>query len=135
MVGRRSSAETDSGRGSDSPKPRKRRIRALPAKLIGRIPWMRRRYARRTLRSIQKFKDKRRPLPEGLQRIDRQLQRLPPNKRQEALEQMLEFGARQEELPSREMRRSAERQERQSGRGRGGLRPGTPGGARKQVRR
>jgi hypothetical protein len=102
--------------------------------VIGRVPRLRRRYARSTLRSIKKYREKGRPLPENLERLDRQLRRFPPNKRQEALEEMLEMSGRQDIAHSREMRRAASRQERQSGKGRG-LRPGGPPGGPRQVRR
>jgi hypothetical protein len=103
-------------------------------RMIGKVPWMRRRYARSTLKSIQRFRDRRRPLPENLARLDQQLRRLPQHKRQEALEEMLEMGGRSDLPRTRAMRRAAGRQERQSGKGKG-LRPGLPPGAQRQVRR
>lgn len=111
-----------------------RRLRAVPLRLIGRVPRLRRRYARSTLKSIKRFRDKGRPLPENLARLDRQLRRVPPNKRQEALEEMLEMSGHQDALQSRALRRAAGRQERQSGKG-AGLRPGQAPGGPRQVRR
>jgi hypothetical protein len=99
------------------------RVRAMPARIIGRTAWIRRRYARRLIRMMEKSRDKGRPLPENLQQLDRQLQRLPKGKRQEALERMLEMSGQPEMTPSRELRRAGNRQDRRSGRG-GGLRPG-----------
>ena len=119
----------------DNPQPgRGRRLLAVPGRLVSRVPWLRRRYARSTLKSIKRFRDKGRRLPEHLQRIDRQLQRVPAHKRQEVLEQMLEMGASNELPGGRAVRRAASRQERQSGKSAGGLRPGTPPGTRRQGR-
>lgn len=115
----------------DKPR-RRRRIRELPARLIGRTPWLRRRYARRILKSIEKARAKNRPLPESLQRIDRQLRQVLPPKRAEVLEQMLEMGGSPDPANlSRAIRRAGGRQERRSGKG-AGSRPGMPPGQRRR---
>jgi hypothetical protein len=114
-------------------RPRRRKLRQLPGRIIGRTPWLRRRYARWMLKTIKKHRDKGRPLPENLRLVERQLRQVPPTKRLEMLEQTLEAGtALSESNVSRAMRRAAERQERQSGRRGGGQRPGLPPGTRRR---
>ncbi|MGH9100466.1 MAG: hypothetical protein ACRDV8_09600, partial [Acidimicrobiales bacterium] len=70
-----------------------RKLRSVPARFIGRTPWLRRRYARRILRTIDKFQDKGRPLPENLSRLERQLRQIPKPKRQRLVEQMMEMSS------------------------------------------
>ncbi len=112
-----------------------RRLRSAPARFIGRTPWLRRRYARRILRTIDKFQDKGRPLPENLSRLERQLRRVPKPKRQQLVEQMMEMGSEEDLSTNRALRRAAGRQERQKGQRGGGLRPGTmPGQPRQRPR-
>jgi|SRR5579875_2148575 len=112
-----------------------RRLREAPARFIGRTPWLRRRYARRILRTIDKFQEKGRPLPENLVRLERQLRRVPKPKRQQLVEQMMEMGSKDEVTTNRALRRAAGRQERQKGQRGGGLRPGTvPGQPRQRPR-
>ena len=114
---------------------RLRKLRDLPARFIGRTPWLRRRYARRILRTIDKFQDKGRPLPENLSRLERQLRRVPKPKRQQVVEQMMEMGSEDDVSTNRALRRAAGRQERQKGQHKGGLRPGTlPGQPRQRPR-
>ncbi len=112
-----------------------RRIRSFPARLVGRTPWLRRWYARRLLRTIDKSRTKSRPLPESLQRIDRTLRRVPKPKRAEVLEQMLEAGSTPEPELNRALRRAAGRQDRQSGKSRAGTRPGVGPSQRVEQRR
>ncbi|HTX62132.1 MAG TPA: hypothetical protein VMD28_00730, partial [Acidimicrobiales bacterium] len=104
---------------------RLRRLREAPARFIGRTPWLRRRYARRILRTIDKFQDKGRALPDNLVRLERQLRRVPKPKRQQLVEQMMEMGSEDDVTSNRALRRAAGRQERQKGQRGGGLRPGT----------
>lgn len=112
-------------------RPRKRRIREMPARVIARTPWLRKRYARRLVRSIKKMRAKGRKLPDNLLRIERQIRHLPPGRQQQVIEQMLELGANNAAEASRAMRRATERSDRQSGRGKG-QRPGTPPGQRRR---
>jgi len=120
---------------SAAPKKRFRKIREFPARLIGRTPWLRRRYARRIVRTIDKYREKGRPLPESLTRLERQLRRVPGPKREELVEQMMEMGSEQDLTTNRALRRAAGRQERQKGQRGGGLRPGTlPGQPRQRPR-
>ena len=119
-----------------SKRKRLRRLRSAPARFIGRTPWLRRRYARRMLRTIDKFQDKGRPLPDNLGRLERQLRRVPKPKRQQLVEQMMEMGSSEDDVSTnRALRRAAGRQERQKGHRGGGLRPGTlPGQPRQRPR-
>jgi hypothetical protein len=115
--------------------PKKRRIRDIPARFIGRTPWLRRRYARRIVRTIDKFQKKNRPLPENLQPLERQLRRVPKPKRVQVVEQMMEMGSNDDVTTNRALRRAAGRQERQKGQRGGGQRPGTmPGQPRQRPR-
>ena len=110
-----------------------RKVRELPGRVIGRIPWLRRRYARFLLRSIKKQRAKGRALPEGLTRVERQVKGLPPHKQAELLEKLLETGATwQPETAGRAMRRASTKQERRSGRG-PGTRPGLLPGQRRRA--
>ncbi len=112
-----------------------KKVRDAPARFIGRTPWLRRRYARRILRTIDKLQDKGRPLPDNLSRLERQLRRVPKPKRQQVVEQMMEMGSEDDVLTNRALRRAAGRQERQKGQRGGGLRPGTmPGQPRQRPR-
>ncbi|MGH8980599.1 MAG: hypothetical protein ACRDWE_06200 [Acidimicrobiales bacterium] len=113
-----------------------KRLRDAPARFIGRTAWLRRRYARRLLRTIEKFKKKGRQLPENLARLDRQLRQVPPHRRQELVEKMMEMSSTGDDPTSnRALRRASSRQERQKGQRGGGLRPGTmPGQPRQRPR-
>ena|SRR5487761_1818829 len=113
---------------------KRRRIRDFPARLIGRTAWLRRRYARRIIRTIDKYREKNRPLPENLQRLERQLRRVPQPKRQQVVEQMMEMSSDEDVTTNRALRRAAGRQERQKGTKGGGLRPGMPPGAQQRQR-
>lgn len=112
-----------------------KRIRRFPGRLVGRTPWLRRRYVRRVLRSIDRSRKKNRPLPDSLVRIDRMLRRVPKPKRAQVLEEMLEAGSAPEPELNRALRRSAARQDRQSGKSRAGSRPGVGPGQRVEQRR
>lgn len=110
-----------------------RKVQALPGRVIGRVPWLRRRYARYLLRSVKKQRAKGRALPESLARVERQLRGLPPAKQADVLEKLLEAGATwQPEAAGRAMRRANAKQERRSGRG-PGTRPGLLPGQRKRA--
>ncbi len=89
------------------------------------VPFMRRWYARRLLKMMDKAKAKNRQLPPELAQLEANLSRLPKARRFEALETALSAGGGDQAL-SREMRRAAGRQGRQSGRGGARQRPGQP---------
>ena len=122
---------------SDTAPAKRRRLsklREAPSRFISRTPWLRRRYARRMVKTIDRYREKHRPLPENLSRLERQLRRVPPPKRVEMVEKMMEMSSQPEATVSnRELRRASGRQERQKGSKGGGLRPGTlPGQRQKQ---
>jgi len=103
------------------------KLRRAPARLIGKTPWLRRRYARFMLKSIDKRRKKGKPLPDQLLDLERQMKGMTPVQRAKALEQALELGAAPPEAANRATRRAAGRPTRQSGRGQG-RRPGMPAG-------
>ncbi|HVX20634.1 MAG TPA: hypothetical protein VHB02_04740 [Acidimicrobiales bacterium] len=115
--------------------PKRRRLRKLreaPARFVARIPWLRRRQARRLVKTMERYREKNRPLPENLSRLEKQLRRLPKNKRAEAVEQMMEMSVQPDQSTNRALRRASGRQERQKGTKGGGLRPGTLPGQRQR---
>ncbi len=98
------------------------------------VAFIRRWYARRMIKFIDKSKTKHRQMPQHLIQVDNLLRRVPKPLRQKTLEEMLVPG--NEEQYGRQLRRAAERQQRASGRGTG-RRPGLPPqaqAARRQVR-
>lgn len=115
-------------------KARQHRVQKAFTKLIARVPWMRRRYSKWILRYIEKSRTKGRTLPPDLQRLERQMAKLPPRKRVEALETALVSGADDSAGASRALRRAQARQQRQRSNGKG-QRPGTLGGTRVTERR
>lgn len=99
-----------------------------------KIGFLRRRYIKRVLRSIEKSKEKGKRMPPELWDLSKRLDRLPPGKRVEFLEQAITAGPEAQEQAGRAMRRAAASQERLSGRGGGRSRPGMgpmPPGARR----
>lgn len=107
-----------------SKKDKKRRIRGAIGRLTMRSSFLRRRYVRRVLKSIDKAKAKGRRLPPELFELSQQLSRVPKNKQAEALEEAIKAGPDAAEEAGRAMRRAAAAQQRQSGRGQGRYRPG-----------
>lgn len=93
---------------------------------------IRRWYVRRTLRFIDRSKEKGRRLPEGLAETARYLSRVPKQRRAEALEEAI---MTEQEMPNmgREYRRAAERK-RLSTRSDTRYRPGRPPGSIKGPR-
>ena len=112
-------------KGKDE-KEKKRRIRSAIGRLTMRSSFLRRRYVRRVLKSIDKAKEKGRRLPPELFELSQQLSRVPKNKQAEALEEAIKAGPDASEEAGRAMRRAAAAQQRQSGRGQGRYRPGMP---------
>jgi len=115
-------------------KGRQHRLQKAFTKFIARVPWLRRRYSKWILRYIEKSKTKGRALPPELQRLDRQMAKLPPGKRMQALETALVSGTDESGGSSRELRRAMARQQRQRSSGKG-QRPGSLGGSRITERR
>jgi hypothetical protein len=115
--------------------PKRRRLRKLrtaPARLIARVPWLRRRQARRLVKTLERYREKGRPIPENLSRLERQLRQIPKHKRAAAVEQMMEMSVQPDQTSNRALRRAAGRQDRQKGAKGGGLRPGTLPGQRQR---
>lgn len=107
----------------------------MPGRLVGRSKWLRRRYARRVVKMMRKYRDKGRQLPENLRPIERQIRRLPPAEQVRTLERLLEAGAKADPEASRNLRRAASRQQRRSGKKGGGVRPGLAPGQRQTAQR
>ncbi len=129
MKAARDRDEAAKGEAGKEAKRWRRRLRETPARLIGRTPWLRRRYARFMLKSIAKRRRKGKTLPDELLLLERQLRGMAPGQQAKVLEQALEQGAAAPEASNRATRRAAQRPTRQSGRGQGrrpGLPPGTP---------
>lgn len=110
------------------------RVRDNAWKRLLKIGVIRRWYARRLIKFIEKSRKKKRKLPEHLVQVDTMLRRVPKAQRPKMVEEMLVPG-REEQL-GRAMRRAADRQNRGSGRGNTKRRPGMPPQqvVRRQVR-
>jgi hypothetical protein len=107
-------------------------VRAKVSRKLLQWSPFRRWYIRRTLKVIDRSKTKGRRLPAGLAETDRQLRRVPKQRRAEVLEEAV---LAQRELPEsgREFRRAANRQ-RLSTRSDTRYRQGRPPGAGRQTR-
>jgi len=92
-------------------------MRRTFAKLVLKVPFLRRRYVRSVLRHLDEGGGKK-GLPPELQQLQRLLKQVPPPQREKTLESALLQGlsgtlpSEPEQLPSRSMRRAAERQQR-----------------------
>ncbi|HET9732829.1 MAG TPA: hypothetical protein VFP54_09165 [Acidimicrobiales bacterium] len=95
------------------------------SRTITRVPFLRRFYIRRMIRFIDKAHARNRPLPPDMVQLDQFLSQVPVKDRESALEAAI-LADREGTGPSRDMRRLAEKQARQSGRGGGRQRPGSP---------
>jgi hypothetical protein len=87
-----------------------------------RVPFLRRLYVRRMLAFLERSKRKKRALPKELAELDVAMSKVPKDQRMAMLETALTEGA--QGGASRQMRRAADRQKRQSGRGGPRRRPG-----------
>lgn len=110
----------------------KKGVRAAASRRLLQWGPFRRWYVRRTLKFIDKSKEKGRRLPEGMSETARQLGRMPKQKRAEALEEAI---MADREMPGmgREFRRAAARQ-RLSTKSDTRYRQGRPPGAGRQQR-
>ena len=95
---------------------------AVFRRLMG-VGFVRRTYAKRLVKFMERSKAKGKPLPEDLREVAIAMTRLPEDQRVGALEMALE-GKGGPESMSREMRRAASRQSRMSGKGGPHRRPG-----------
>ena len=96
------------------------------------VPVLRRWYVRRTLKFIDRSREKGRRLPEGLAETARHLSRVPRHQREQAFEDAIMAGEDQAGM-SREFRRAAARQ-RLSTKSDTRYRAGRPPGAGRQGR-
>jgi hypothetical protein len=121
--GKAAAKGTDDGarRRDDS---EQRGFRARLTRRMMKIPFLRRMYAKRVLRYLDKSRQRGRPIPDEMAQLDDYLSRLPEQERAAVLEATL--SGELESGASRAMRRAAGRQGRQSGRGGGRQRPGAP---------
>lgn len=87
------------------------------------VGFVRRTYAKRLIKFMERSREKRKPLPPELREVSIAMSQLPEAQRLPALEQAL-HGQGGAESMSREMRRAASRQSRMSGKGGPHRRPG-----------
>jgi hypothetical protein len=120
---------------ADKPEKPKRRIRTSISRNVMKVSFIRNWYIKRTLKYIDKSKEKGRRLPPDLADMNRVLSKVPKAQRAKVLAEAMEAGQEGLQETSRAYRRAAENQNRQSGRGRGRTRPGLPPGAIQQSRR
>lgn len=97
-------------------------VRATITRGIVRVPFLRRLYVRRMLAFLERSKRKKRALPKELAELDVAMSKVPKDQRMAMLESALTEGS--QGGASRQMRRAADRQKRQSGRGGPRRRPG-----------
>jgi hypothetical protein len=116
-------------------KRKKRRIRGGISRSVMKVSFIRRWYIKRTLRTIDKAKEKGRRLPPEYAEMTRALAKVPKAKRAQFIEESMQAGQVDETEMSRAMRRAVGNQGRQSGRGGGRTRPGLPPGAMQQGKR
>ncbi len=117
-------------RGADGGKPR--RARGALGRRLMRVPMLRRWYVKRTLKFIDRSREKGRRLPEGLAETARQLSRVPKQQRAKVFEEAIMAGADEPGM-SREFRRAASRK-RLSTKSDTRYRSGRPPGAGRQGR-
>lgn len=116
-------------------KRKKRRVRGSLSRNLMKVDVIRRWYIRRTLKTIDKAKEKGRRLPPEYAEMTRALSKVPKAKRAQFIEESMQAGQVDETEMSRAMRRAVGNQGRQSGRGGGRTRPGLPPGAMQQGKR
>jgi hypothetical protein len=120
---------------AEKPEKPKRRIRTSISRNVMKVGFVRNWYIKRTLKYIDKSKEKGRRLPPELADMNRALSKVPKGQRAKVLEEAMEAGQAGLQQSSRAYRRAAENQNRQSGKGRGKTRPGLPPGAMQQGKR
>lgn len=104
----------------------KRKLRQRVGERVMRVGFVRRRYVKRVIRYIDKSKKKGRHLPPEMLELSRFLSQLPREQRAEKLEEALVAQQQGTESFNRDLRRAAANQQRRSGKGAGGYRPGAP---------
>jgi hypothetical protein len=110
---------------ADSSEP-KRKLRERMGHRVMKIPFLRRRYVNRMIKYIDKSKAKGRRLPPEMMELSRFLAQVPKPERAARLEEAIMAERDGEEHFNRDLRRAAANQQRRSGKGAGGYRPGAP---------
>lgn len=111
-----------------------KKLREVPSRIIVRVPFLRRHYARFLARSIRKQRKKGQRLPPDLYRIERQIRHLPPTVQAEKLEELLKLSAKwKPDEAGRQLRRAADRAERVGSTGRGTRQGRVPQGRAPQA--
>jgi hypothetical protein len=116
-------------------KRKKRRVRGAVSRTVMKVDFIRHWYIKRTLKTIDKAKEKGRRLPPEYAEMTKALAKVPKAKRAQFIEESMQAGEVDETEMSRAMRRAVGNQGRQSGRGGGRTRPGLPPGAMQQGKR
>ena len=115
-------ARARDGRDGDD---EKKTLRDRLSRRLMRIPFLRRRYINRVLKYIDKSKAKGKDLPPQMEDLARFLSQVPKVQRAQRLEEAI-LAQTTDEPFNRELRRAAANQQRRSGKGAGGYRPGAP---------
>jgi hypothetical protein len=101
-------------------------LRARASQRIMKVGFFRRRYIKRLLKYLDKSKAKGRPIPAELEQLSEFLDKVPKPMREKRLEEAILAQQEGGEAYNRELRRAAANQQRRSGKGAGGYRPGAP---------
>lgn len=104
----------------------KRNLRQRVSERAMKVGFLRRRYVKRLIRYIDKSKKKGRRLPPEMMDLSRFLAQVPREQRAEKLEEAIVAQQQGDESFNRDLRRAAANQQRRSGKGAGGYRPGAP---------
>lgn len=113
------------GQSKDSEAAEKRTLRQRASQRMMKVGFLRRRYVKRLVRYIDKSKAKGRRLPPEMMDLQRFLSQVPKHERAERLEEAI-LSQGDEDNFNRDLRRAASNQQRRSGKGAGGYRPGAP---------
>lgn len=104
----------------------KRGMRQRVGARMMKVGFLRRRYVKRVIRYIDKSKKKGRRLPPEMMDLQRFLSQVPKEQRAKRLEEAILAQESGDESFNRDLRRAAANQQRRSGKGAGGYRPGAP---------
>ncbi|MDA8283181.1 MAG: hypothetical protein M0Z42_07785 [Actinomycetota bacterium] len=105
--------------------PGKGSLRQRMGERVMRIGFIRRRYVKRVIRYLDKSKKKGRRLPPAMMEMQRFLAQIPKEERARRLDEAIVAQQSGDEF-NRDLRRAAANQQRRSGKGAGGYRPGAP---------
>ncbi|MHB1928481.1 MAG: hypothetical protein ACYDEN_07135 [Acidimicrobiales bacterium] len=101
-------------------------LRRRMGQRVMKIGFLRRRYVKRVIRYIDKSKKKGRRMPPEMMELQRFLSQIPKEERAKRLEEAILAQQSGDEAFNRDLRRAAANQQRRSGKGAGGYRPGAP---------